>query len=108
MPHPARANETHPAGPFGEADLDAERLGRHDASTVYPPQWQPGQSDIQALTVPPGEFPSQNLPGSIEEAVLAALDQVPRAASVPQAAPSEADAEPRTDDADEDARSAAR
>ena len=41
-------------------------------------------SDIQELTVPPGERPSRNnLPGSIEEAVLALLDQVPRSASIP-------------------------
>jgi len=89
MSQPARTKDSGPCGTFGEADLDSERLGLSDAATVYPPPWQPGQSDIQALTVPPGEFPSQNLPGSIEEAVLAALDQVPRAASVPQAAPTE-------------------
>jgi hypothetical protein len=71
------------AGPYGEADLEGERLGEASARCSYPPEpplaWKAGESDIHELTVPPGEYPSQNLPGSIREAVLDSLDQVPSA-----------------------------
>jgi hypothetical protein len=79
------------AGPFDEADLDAERFGTLRSRCAYPPDraqdWQPLVSDIHALTVPPGEYPSQNLPSSIEAALLEALEQVPRAPSAPELPP---------------------
>lgn len=78
---------------FGELDLELEQVGAREPRTVYPPARPHRQSDIHELTVPPGQLPSQNLPSSIEEAVLAALDQIPRITSVPPPA--------RDDDSDE-------
>ena len=69
---------------FGELDLEAEPVGERQARTVYPPARPRRESDIRELTVPPDERPSRdNLPSSIEEALLAVLDQVPRMASEP-------------------------
>jgi hypothetical protein len=79
MPQPAR---TAFDDAFGELDLGAEAVGERQARTVYPPGRERRESDIRELTVPPDERPSRdNLPSSIEEAVLAVLDQVPRMAS---------------------------
>jgi hypothetical protein len=73
---------------FGEADLEAEQLGDVAARCTYSSEqagaWQPGESDIHALTVPPGEYPNAKQPGSIEAAILEALEQVPRAPSSPE------------------------
>jgi len=85
MPQPVRAPLGDQA--FGELDLEseqAEQAAGPTARTVYPPQRPRRESDIRELTVPPDQRPStENLPSSIEEAVLAVLDQVPRIASEP-------------------------
>ena len=42
------------------------------------------ESDLDPLTVPPAEYPMQNLPGSVEEAVLQAIEQNTHAPSSPE------------------------
>lgn len=81
-----KARRDRASGPYGELDLDQAS----DPAPSLEGAWQPGDSDIHALTVPPGEYPNQNLPGSIEEAVLTALDQVPAPPDDPAAKPSQA------------------
>lgn len=73
---------------YGEADLEAEDLGPIDERCSYPPGRARRESDIYALTVPPGEYPVQRVPGSIEQALREAAEQVPRA---PTPAPPEVD-----------------
>ena len=94
MPQPAR---THADDAFGELDLEAEQVvGMREARTVYPPARPRRESDIRELTVPPGARPNRNnLPSSIEEAVLAVLDQIPRDASEPPPAPLHDDTDER-------------
>lgn len=77
-----------PDGTFGEADLESDWPERPSRCS-YPPEadWRAKDrdSDIYELTVPPGERPSsENLPGSIEQALLDVLDQVPRSPSAPE------------------------
>lgn len=67
-----------PQGDFGEADLEADELGPIDERCSFPPLRTRRESDIYALTVPPGEYPDEPVPDTIEQAVREAAEQVPR------------------------------
>lgn len=77
-----RPNKPTPTGAFGEADQEPRRTPiqseRAPKGTYVAEEDDWGGADMLALTVPPGERPSHSgLPGSIEEAVLQMLEQVP-------------------------------
>jgi hypothetical protein len=100
MPKSPRSSRSA-AKVLDQADRGGARRTRLESHTVRAPR--PSRArldrDIQELTVPPGERPSRNnLPGSIEEAVLAALDQIPRAASAPPPAPPESGSDSDSDE----------
>jgi hypothetical protein len=98
MPRPVRRSPADPR--VSESAFDAafaEATGARPSEVVVRPRVR---SEVVELTVPPDQRPSRdNLPGSIEEAVLAALDQVPRSATLPPPARS-GDATGATDTTD--------
>ena len=78
-----RPHKPTPSGAFGEADQEPRRTPiqseRAPKGTYVAEEddWG-GGPDVLALTVPPDERPSNaGLPGTIEEAVLQMLEQVP-------------------------------
>jgi hypothetical protein len=82
MPRPIRRRTASARAP--ESAFDAAFAEATGARTPAVAARSRLRSEVVELTVPPDERPSRgNLPGSIEEAVLAALDQVPRSATLP-------------------------
>jgi hypothetical protein len=89
MPRPARRTAADDRA--DESAFDAAFAEVTGGRTSEVAARQRVRSEVVELTVPPDERPSRdNLPGSIEEAVLAALEQVPRSATVPPPSPGHA------------------
>ena len=91
MPKPAPSPELDAAFAETGAASEAALLSGARGRSIVRPRRGPAESDIQDLIVPASEeqlaeaseHPGPELPGSIEEAVLSALDQIPRLATLP-------------------------
>jgi len=87
MAAPARSHSTL-AGPFGEADLEADQLGREASRCTYPPEGKSPaeperESSIRELLEAPETAALRDTsptPSTIEDALLRAAESQPRPA----------------------------